>query len=108
MDARTEVQIIHHNGAPAFAVVPYTTWLAMSGESEGIPHGVLERVINRGLSPLAAWRQHKNITQVAMAERLGISQASIARIEHPDSTPQLRTKTRYADALGITVAQIDF
>jgi DNA-binding XRE family transcriptional regulator len=41
----------------------------------------VSKAIRSGLHPVAAWRQHRGLTQTALAKAVGISQAAIARIE---------------------------
>lgn len=109
MNGHTEVQIINQGGRPAFAVVPYSDWLKLTGqESEAlVPHAVVDLVFVKGLSPLAAWRKYKNISQADIAGAMGITQAAVAQIEKADSKPQQKTIERYTAALGITEAQLD-
>lgn len=45
-------------------------------------------------------RQRANLTQAEVAERAGITQQAVARIESPDSCPSIKTLERVARALG--------
>lgn len=49
---------------------------------------------------LAELRKALNITQVALAERSGIKQAELSRIENNPEKVQLRTMERYVKSLG--------
>ena len=78
MNARTEFQVIvGQDGKPAFVVVPYDQFRRMKG---GFTHGTVpNEVVNlsfeRGVSAMAAWREHFGLTQAAVASRIGITQA---------------------------------
>ena len=58
------------------------------------------------LSDLVALRKSKKITQAVLAERLGLTQATIASFESYDSDPKLSTIRRYAHALGALVKHV--
>ena len=49
---------------------------------------------------LIAARLRAGLTQGQMAERMGTTQSTIARLESGRRTPSLRTVQRYADAAG--------
>lgn len=105
-----EVQIIHLDGKPAFAVVPYEQYLAMTtsnGEEPArIPNEVVGLQVEQGLSLVAAWRTHKGLSQLELGERLGISQSAVAQMEKPGTKPQHKTLQKIAGALGVTVEQL--
>ena len=66
------------------------------------------------LSELLRARQHAGMTQADVAERMGIAQASVARLESSAGSrkhaPSMATLRRYADAVGcelrITLAPV--
>lgn len=49
---------------------------------------------------LNALREALNISQTELAQILGISQPTLAKIENPKNDPRLSTLKRYVDALG--------
>lgn len=51
-------------------------------------------------SHLAELRKALDVTQAAVAERSGIKQAEVSRIERAPETVQLRTMERYVESLG--------
>lgn len=53
----------------------------------------------RDIVDLAALRQERQITQYELAQKLGVSQANISRIEHEDDV-YLSTLQEYVAALG--------
>lgn len=108
MNARTEFQIIvGKDGKPAFVVVPYEQFRRMRG---GFTHGTVpNEVVNvafeRGVSPLAAWREHFGLTQAEVAGRIGITQAAYAQMERVKQ-PRKATLEKVATALGLEVEQL--
>ena len=108
MNARTEFQIIvGADGKPAFVVVPYDQFRRMKG---GFTHGTVpDEVVNlayeRGVSPLAAWREYFGITQAEVAARIGITQAAYAQMERVKQ-PRKATLEKVAQALGLEVEQL--
>lgn len=108
MNARTEFQIIvGKDGKPAFVVVPYDQFRRMKG---GFTHGTVpNEVVNlsfeRGVSPMAAWREHLGHTQAEVASQIGISQAAYAQMERVKQ-PRKATLEKVAAALGLEVDQL--
>ena len=107
MNIPTDIQIISHSGKPAFAVVPYDQWLQLTGQTAEVyfPHDVVGYQL-QGYSLIAAWRKYKKLSQGQLADRLGISQSAMAQIESRDSKPQTKTLERIANALSITILQL--
>ncbi|WP_228292446.1 helix-turn-helix domain-containing protein [Candidatus Thiothrix anitrata] len=113
MGALTEnsVQVIHDAGGnPAFAVIPYSTYLELTYQhraDETIPHDVLSRTIKEDMTPIRAWREHLQLTQAEIAERLGISQSAYAQQETAER-PRKATREKIAKVFGIAPALLDF
>jgi DNA-binding XRE family transcriptional regulator len=108
MNARTEFQIIvGKDGKPAFVVVPFDQFQRLRGgiAKGGVPHEIVQVVFDRGLSPMAAWREHLGLTQSDVAGRIGISQAAYAQMERV-SKPRQATLQKVADAMGLEVDQL--
>ncbi|MGP4995129.1 helix-turn-helix domain-containing protein [Glutamicibacter ardleyensis] len=61
------------------------------------------------LSGLINLRKEHNLSQAAVAERMGVSQPTVAAFEHYDSNPTLSTIRRYALAVGakLEIAVVD-
>jgi predicted transcriptional regulator len=108
MKAPTNIQPINGpDGHPAFVVVPYDEFIrAYQKEHNLIPQAVVGATLH-GATPIRAWREHLQLTQSAVAARLGISQPSYAKQEASASLRPASIK-KIAAALGITVAQLDF
>ncbi|QFT47833.1 Antitoxin PezA [Roseivivax sp. THAF40] len=55
---------------------------------------------------LAAIRKAKNLSQVELAEMVGVKQATISRIEKGVNNPSIAVAHSIADALGINVVEL--
>lgn len=110
MKIPTDVQLIHQDNLPAFAVLPYQTYLQMlqdkSDSQVYLPHQVVGLCIEQNLTLIAAWRTYLGLSQQQLAEKIGISQSAIAQIEKQGSKPQQRTLIKIAEALGLSLAQL--
>ena len=108
MNARTEFQfIVGPDGKPAYVVVPYKQFKALTGRSRhaGVPNAVVNLVFENGLSAMAAWREHLGLTQAAVSERIGITQAAYAQMERA-KRPRQAPLEKVADALGLHAEQL--
>ena len=73
-----------------------------AGTDELVPAAVADRIID-GANPLRVWREHRGLSQSALARGSGVDRARIADIESDranGSAPNLRA---LADALNVTV-----
>ncbi len=59
----------------------------------------------RGVSAMAAWREHFGLTQNDVAVRIGITQAAYAQMERVKQ-PRKATFEKVAAALGLEVEQL--
>ena len=80
-----KVQIIFDNGKPAFVVIPYEDYVAMSesagpraGEGDAFVPFVLGEFIR---NPIRVMRIEAGLNQAKFARRLGVSQGYVSRIE---------------------------
>ena len=108
MNIRTEFQIIvGSDGKPAFVVVPYEQFRHMRGGfTKGmVPNEVVNVAYERGVSPMAAWREHLGLTQAEVAARIGIAQAAYAQMERVKQ-PRRATLEKVATAMGLEVEQL--
>ncbi len=101
------VQIIEQNGQPAFAVLPWDEYQELLNKSDvWFPNDVV-KANARGCCLVKAWRNHFNMTQKKLAEKSGIKQSTIARLEaNPDSKPRKSTLEPLAKAFGISLEQL--
>ena len=56
---------------------------------------------------IRAWRDHIGITQRELAVRIGVSQAAVAKLERPTAKPRRATLEKIAEALGISIENLD-
>lgn len=71
MNAPINIQILKDaKGKPAFAVIPYAEYLSLSApRAPTIPNAVVDKVINKDMTPIRAWREHLGLTQAEVARR---------------------------------------
>ena len=108
MNARTEYQVIlGADGKPAFVVVPYDQFRRMHGGfSQGsVPNEVVNLAYEQGVSPMAAWRGHFNLTRAEVAARIGTTSAAYVRMEGAKQ-PRKATLEKMAGAMGLKVEQL--
>jgi DNA-binding XRE family transcriptional regulator len=95
------VQIIEKNGEPEYAVVPIADYRALiekaemlddvatfdkaeaalaAGEDELVPSSIVDALLANE-NPVKVWRKHRGLSQAALADAAGLSQAYIAQIE---------------------------
>ena len=111
MTVLTEPQIIMSDGKPAFAVIPWQEYQELNSQHAAdvnvwIPHEVVKATLLENRSIIRAWREYFGLTQQELAQRAGLSQPTLARLEKADSRPRTSTLKKLAAALGITVAQL--
>lgn len=119
MNVRTEPQIIHHDGKPMYAVIPYDEYTALLRKAEEgvedrrpdeevtLPHEVVKRSTLGGLSLIRAWREYLGLSQAEVARRMGISQPSYAKMEAKETRNRAATLRKIAAALGVQWEQVD-
>lgn len=115
MSTHTDTQIIHQNGRPAFAVIPFDEYELIRPQLErertlrhGVPHAVAKRIMLEDIHPIRAWREHLGLEQAEVAERAGMQRSMLSRIEAGNGgNTRKTTLERIATAMGITAAQLD-
>jgi len=113
MNALTEfVQILRDaEGRPAFVVIPFADYQAFAkggGKVKpGIPAAVVDLAMDNEWSAARAWREHKELTQVEVAQRMGITQGAYAQLE-AKKTIRKSSRDKIAKALDIHESQLDF
>lgn len=108
MNVRTEFQVIvGADGKPAFVVIPYAQFRRMrGGRARGtVPNDVVNIAYERGVSAMAAWREHLGLTQAEVAARIGIAQPAYAQMERVKQ-PRKATLEKVAEAMGLEVEQL--
>ncbi|NOU01460.1 MAG: helix-turn-helix transcriptional regulator [Gallionella sp.] len=107
MNAPTNIQILKDaKGKPAFAVIPYSEFLSLSKQqAPTVPNAVVNKVINKDMTPVRAWREHLGLTQTEVASRLGISQSAYAQQEAKEPIRK-STREKIAKAMGLVPEQL--
>lgn len=70
------------------------------GEEELLPAEAVTRLLD-GDSPLRVWRDHRGLTQAALAERAAVNRVTVAEIETGRKGGSVATLKRLAEALGV-------
>ncbi|HFE65845.1 MAG TPA: XRE family transcriptional regulator [Chloroflexi bacterium] len=78
----------------------------IANKSVWLPHEVVKATLLGDVSLIRAWREYFGLTQQALAQRAGMSQPALARLEKGDVKPRAATLKKLAVALGISVAQL--
>jgi DNA-binding XRE family transcriptional regulator len=120
MSAR--VQIIEKDGKPEYAVVPielYRQLLTLAedaediraanvarreidaGEDETIPAAVARRLLDGTEHPLRIWREHRGLTQEALAAQAGVGKSYLSQIEAGKKTGSARILRTLAQILRV-------
>jgi len=114
MKTHIDYQTIDYQGNPAFVLVPWEDFKRirplLDGDkirNAGIPQAVVEAHILRAMPMIRAWREHIGITQKELAARIGVSQAAVAKLEKPNAKPRRATLQKIAEALGISIENLD-
>lgn len=75
-----------------------------------IPAAVLDAVL-AGETPIAAWRKHRGFSQAELADRAGVTQAAISRLETIGAagvpSGRLATRRTIAKALDVSIEALE-
>lgn len=115
MKTPTEYQTIEYDGHPAFVLVPWEDFNLVrpflenkSALRETIPHEVVSANILRSVPIIKAWREHLGMTQEQLAEKAGMKQSALARLESGTAgKPRVSTLARIAEALGVRASLLE-
>jgi DNA-binding XRE family transcriptional regulator len=113
--------IIEHEGKPTHVVVPFELWqrakaaledfedavdaaiakrILENENTEWIPGEVIDRLLADD-NPIRVWREHRGLTQAALAQRAGLPQPTIARLESGARKGTVGQMRALAEALGV-------
>jgi DNA-binding XRE family transcriptional regulator len=113
MKTHTEYQTILHDGVPAFVLVPFAEFqrvkpmLEQNAIKNAVPQEVVEAHVLHDVPLIRAWREHLNLTQDVVADLAGMKQSALARLERGEGKPRKATLKKLADAMGLTISQIE-
>jgi DNA-binding XRE family transcriptional regulator len=120
------VQIIEKNGKPEWAVIPYETYQnlvedaemlqdicdydeakeAIEADEELIPSEVTYAILD-GENPVKVWRKYRGLTREQLATKAGVSRANLEQIESSKSDCSHDVLARIAEALGLSVDDLE-
>ena len=107
-------------GEPAFAVLPVAEYQALVEAAEMAedvaafdaaagdelwPAEVVDRLLE-GANPLRVYREHRKMTQAALAEASDLRQATISQIENGERVGTVDALSRLAKALGVDLEDL--
>ncbi|MEA3040664.1 MAG: hypothetical protein QOC65_153 [Sphingomonadales bacterium] len=72
-----------------------------------VPGEVAKRIVVDGVTPLAAWRSYRDLSQAELARGTGLSQAWVGRIEAGGGYGSRETRRKLAAALDAPVWALD-
>lgn len=119
----TGIQFIERDGKREFAVIPIELYERLSAALEDaddaalfdaarvaddgfrIPAAVANAMLD-GEQLVKAWREHRGLTQEALAAKAGISKAYLCQIETRKRVGALKTLRAIADALAISMNEL--
>jgi len=117
------VQVIELGGKPAFYVVPAALWDKVSeavedaedaldlarfdAEDDGVrlPLAVVEATLE-GMHLVRAWREHRGLSQQALAAAAGVCKPFVSQIESGTRTGTTTTLKKLAKALGVPLGAL--
>jgi len=120
----TIVQYLEKNGEPEYAVIPVDVYRQLleqaedaediraadkamreieNGEDEIIPGSVVDALINGTKHPLRIWREYRDLTQDALAEKVGVGKSYISQIETGRREGSVSVYRAIAKALQIDI-----
>ena len=74
----------------------------------GMPDEVVTAILDEGLTPVAAWRRFRGLSQAELARRARISQVWLGRIESGNGHGRPKVRAALAAALGAPLWALDF
>ena len=120
------IQIIEKNGEPEYAVLPISDYRALvekaemlddvatfdkaeaalaTGEDELVPSAIVDALMANE-SPVKVWRKHRGLSQGALANAAGLSQAYIAQIEAGKREGRIDAYKAIASALEVDLEDL--
>lgn len=73
---------------------------------ESLYYYKIENQINEITKTLRNIRMKKNITQIEIAKKTGLSKQMISKIEVDNSNPTLSTLVKYCDCIGVNLPEL--
>lgn len=99
-------------GKPLYVVLPIEEYQRLTNDEEAqwedipyladefdevtVPNEVVNIMLDKDISSIAAWRVYRGLTQAQAAEQAGISQAALSQIEKKGTKPQAKTREQFS------------
>ncbi|WP_019021302.1 helix-turn-helix domain-containing protein [Thioalkalivibrio sp. ALE23] len=121
------VQIIERDGKPEYAVVPIDTYERLvasaekaedirtfdramveleRGEDEVVPEAVAQRLLAGDEHPMRVWREHRGLTQEALATAAGVGKSYISQLEAGSKSGSVDAMRRIAAILEVDIEDL--
>ena len=105
MKTHIDYQTIDYNGHPAFVIIPWAEFNKVrpyfEQENDTIPHEVVVANAVNNVPIIKAWREYFGFTQEQLAEKIGIKQPALARLESGKVKPRHSTVIKLSAVFGI-------
>jgi DNA-binding XRE family transcriptional regulator len=73
------------------------------GRDEWLPGGMVKRRLVDRENPVILWREHRGMTQKALAAKVKMTAAQLSEIENGKKSGSIKTLQKLAKALGVSV-----
>jgi len=111
MERPIEYTVILHQGKPSQALVNHDQFMELLAEVKAqptVPHEVVKLVYGESdMPPVKAWRKYRDMSQKEVAQAMKITQPGYALMEKPGANLRKTTRLKLAEALGISIDQLD-
>jgi DNA-binding XRE family transcriptional regulator len=115
-----EPLVIEHEGKPTYVLLSFAEWqrirevledvedleaihhVEADPNQDRIPLGVVKRLLDDE-NPVKVWREHRGLTQQALADAAGLPRSTITRLEIGEREGTAAQMRKLAKALGINL-----
>jgi DNA-binding XRE family transcriptional regulator len=115
-----EPLVIEHEGKPTHVLLRFADWkrvreiieeaedleavrrVEADPNRDRIPVAIVKRLLD-GESPVRVWREHRGLTQQALARAAGLPKSTMSRLESGERKGTVAQMRKLAGALGINV-----
>lgn len=117
MKIRPKPQIIVQGNVPVFAIIPYKDYEEImdfleehedvkavdefrANGGEAFPHEIAEKIA-KGKSPVRVLREYRDISQIELAKRIGISRQYLNQIEGKTRNGNVKVLKKISEELNV-------
>lgn len=116
----TKIQTIYQSGLPAFVVLPFVDFarehpkeaqlikpqLKRIPDGDYIPNEVVALRVKKDMTLLKAWREYLSLTTNEVAEKSGIEENALAKLESGENKMNKTIRIKLAAAMGLNPEQL--